>query len=641
MSQIRILPEIISNKIAAGEVVERPASVVKELVENALDAGSTKIVVEAEKGGRSLIRISDNGSGMNRDDALLALERYATSKIFTDADLYSIRSLGFRGEALPSIAAVSRFTLVTRESDAAVGTEIRVAGGKILKVTDTGAPPGTMVTVESLFFNTPARRKFMKTVTTEMGHIADVANSIALGRPEVYFRLMHNGKVLKSWPPAADRLDRVAEVLGTDLRADLFPVGRQADAVSVDGWVSSPQVFRSTSRGVFLYVNGRFVRDRVIQHGLFTGYRQRLVKGRFPLAALFVTLPSGEVDINVHPTKHEVRFAQQRLVHDLVQAAVAETLDREDRPKWGGADFTPSERSREIRRVSENLGTGYEAKSTKGTAQGSKLKAESTNGTAEREKGKGQRGIGDIYGRDAGRLPADNYQLPGRKRKSARHKPDDEREPWKYVPGTGGKPQIFGADIRFSDLRIIGQLRNAYIVCETGGGMLLLDQHAAHERVLYEQLKKRSQALKKEAQRLLVPETIELGFREAGILEELLGEFKTLGLEIDPFGTNTFLVRAVPAILTGRAIEPLIREIVEKLAADGFSRGLAPSIDVCLKLMACHGSIRARQALDDRQIRRLLQQLDACDNPSHCPHGRPTWLQWTSREIEKAFSRIV
>ncbi len=229
MSKIRILPEIISNKIAAGEVVERPASVVKELMENSLDAGSSRIAVEVEQGGRRLIRVSDDGGGMNRDDALLALERYATSKIRTDADLFSIKSLGFRGEALPSMAAVSRFTLVTREHDSAVGTEILVAGGKILKVVDTGVPPGTMVTVETLFFNTPARRKFMKTVTTEMGHIADVVNCIALGQPGVYFKLEHNGKTLKSWPPATDRLDRVADVLGEELRPDLCPVARQID----------------------------------------------------------------------------------------------------------------------------------------------------------------------------------------------------------------------------------------------------------------------------------------------------------------------------------------------------------------------------------------------------------------------------
>ena len=224
MSKIRILSDIVSNKIAAGEVVERPASVVKELVENSLDAGSTKIVVELEKGGRRLIRVSDNGCGMNRDDSLLSLERYATSKIFSDADLFSIKSLGFRGEALPSIAAVSRFTLVTREAGATSGTEIQVAGGKVLKVTETGAPPGTMVTVENLFYNTPARRKFMKTVTTEMGHIADIANSIALGRSDVHYKLVHNGKSLKSWPPASDRFDRVADVLGNDIRNDLYAI---------------------------------------------------------------------------------------------------------------------------------------------------------------------------------------------------------------------------------------------------------------------------------------------------------------------------------------------------------------------------------------------------------------------------------
>jgi DNA mismatch repair protein MutL len=243
MSKIRILSDIVSNKIAAGEVVERPASVVKELVENSLDAGSTKIVVEVEKGGRRLIRVSDNGCGMNRDDSLLSLERYATSKIFSDADLFSIKSLGFRGEALPSIAAVSRFTLVTREAGAASGTEIQVAGGKIQKVMETGAPPGTMITVENLFYNTPARRKFMKTVTTEMGHIADIANSIALSRSDVHYKLVHNGKSLKSWPPSSERFDRVADVLGKDIRNDLYAVSRESEMVSVDGWISSPRVF--------------------------------------------------------------------------------------------------------------------------------------------------------------------------------------------------------------------------------------------------------------------------------------------------------------------------------------------------------------------------------------------------------------
>ena len=408
-------------------------------------------------------------------------------------------------------------------------------------------------------------------------------------------------------------------------------MARQIDSVSIDGWVSSPRVYRSTSRGIFLYVNGRFVRDRVIQHALFAGYRQRLVKGRFPVAVLFVTLPSDRVDVNVHPTKHEVRFARQRLVHDLVQAAVEETLDRVERPRWNRERFAPVERLQGESRISEKREAGYEAESSSFAVRSSKLKAQ---GSILKTEGLRFRGESPTPLRDRG------FQRPERRQRSTGHQPGVEGENWRFVPGRESESDHGGPEKGFSDLRIIGQLRNTYIVCETAEGLMLLDQHAAHERVLYEQLKKRSAALKKEAQRLLVPETIELGIREAGIMEELLPEFSTLGLEIEPFGTHTFVVRSVPAMLSGRAIEPLIREVVEKLAAHGFGTGLDHAIDLCLQLMACHGSIRARQALDDRQIRHLLRQLDDCDNPSHCPHGRPTWLQWTGRELEKAFGRI-
>ena len=334
MSRIRILPEIISNKIAAGEVVERPASVVKELVENALDAGSDRILVEVEKGGRSLIRVSDNGSGMSRDDALLSLERYATSKIFSDQDLFSIRTLGFRGEALPSIASVSKFTLVTREPDADAGTEIKINGGKIQQVADAGAPPGTLIAVEQLFFNTPARRKFLKSIGTEMGHIAEVVASMALSRPEVSFKLVHDGRTVKDWP-ATDRMDRVTDILGRDASAHLVALEKGADGYAVDGWIGAPRVTRRTYRGVFVFVNGRYVRDRMIQHALFAGYSQRLVKGQYPVAVLFVTVPFDEMDVNVHPTKSEVKFVRHRLVHDLVHSSVSEALNDHDRKGWG------------------------------------------------------------------------------------------------------------------------------------------------------------------------------------------------------------------------------------------------------------------------------------------------------------------
>jgi DNA mismatch repair protein MutL len=629
MSKIRILPEIISNKIAAGEVVERPASVVKELVENALDADSTKVVIEVERGGRRLIRVSDDGGGMGRDDALLALERYATSKIASDTDLFSIRSLGFRGEALPSIAAVSRLTIVTREIGSDAGTEIRVSGGKIEQVADIGAPPGTMITVENLFFNTPARRKFMKSVTTEMGHVADTVAAIALGRPEVYFRLMHDGRVLKSWPAAADRLDRVADVLGAKLRGDLYPVARNAEFGAIDGWVSDPKQFRSTSRGVFVFVNGRHVRDRVIQHALFAGYRQRLVKGQYPVATLFITIPFDQVDVNVHPTKNEVRFAQQRSIHDLVQSAVAETLDRRDRPQWGRPEEPRPGFLHKQPRISENLDISYEAK-------GSRREAETADGDSH-----DLASVGRVRGQDAQvfrRLYHDKDETPENGKSDI-----FPRIAGEMVPAAADRRPLEQAALwkktEFGGLRVIGQLHNSYVLCESEGGLVLLDQHAAHERILYERLKRRSGRLKKEAQRLLVPETIELSFHEATVLERLVAAFDAFGLEIDPFGTNTFVVRSVPAMLAGRDIAPLVREIVETLAAEGFGDGPESFVDASLKLMACHAAIRARQALSDRQIRELLQELDGCENPAHCPHGRPTWLRWSIRELEKSFKR--
>jgi DNA mismatch repair protein MutL len=528
MSKIKILPEILSNKIAAGEVVERPASVVKELVENALDANSTSISIEIEKGGRSLIRVSDNGTGMNRDDAMLAMERYATSKIFKDTDLFEINTLGFRGEALPSIASVSRFSLVTRDEDSNAGTEIIVEGGKVKKVAEVGAPPGTMVTVKQLFFNTPARRKFLKTVSTEMGHIADIVASIALGWPDVRFRLVHNGKVVKNWSAANNPVDRIADVLGRDLTNNLHKIESSAGHVSIAGWTSSPRVTRSTSRGIYVYVNGRFVRDRVIQHALFEGYGGRLMKGQFPMATLFINLPFDQVDVNVHPAKNEVRFVRQEKVHEAVKMAV-----------------------------------------------------------------------------------------------------------------TGVFQAALWEKKRFGDLRVMGQFHNTYILCESADGLVLIDQHAAHERVLFEKLKDKSSSSSKSAQKLLIPETIDLGYREADILTKLIPDLKELGLAIEPFGGNTFVVKTVPALLGNREVKPLVIEIVEKMAQIGFTPGLEKAIDQCLLLMACHGAIRANQHLSDRQIKELLDQLDKCDNPSHCPHGRPTWISWTTRSLEKSFGRIV
>jgi len=598
MSKIKILPEILSNKIAAGEVVERPASIVKELVENALDANSSRIMIEVKKGGRSLIRVSDNGVGMSRDDAMLSLERYATSKIYTDGDLFAINTLGFRGEALPSIAAVSEFCLVTRDETSSSGTEIIVHGGTIKKVSEIGAPRGTMVTAERLFFNMPARRKFLKTITTEMGHIVDAVTKIALGWPEVQFRLTHNGKRVKNWPATGDPVDRIVDVLGIDIKDDLCKIEFSADDLSITGWISSNRNTRRTSRGIYICVNGRVVRDRIIQHALFEGYSGRLVKGQFPLAVLFIHAPYDQVDVNVHPAKHEVRFAHQKNVHEAVRRAVARALHRSDLSGWTAPEIGANRPSMERSGIFE---------------------------------------------------PMADFELIERKRKddypseigiSASYRPAPPLKQDLSLNETGVQTPLWEKK-RFGDLRVIGQFRDMYILCESGDGLILIDQHAAHERILFEQLKKRFKDAKKTSQKLLIPETIDLGYREAKILERLIPNLNELGLEIAPFGGDTFVVKAVPLLLKNKEIKPLVIEMVEKTAQIGFSSGMETVLDQCLELMACHGAIRANQKLSDKEIRELLHQLDTCDQPSNCPHGRPTWIRWSVKDLEKLFKRIV
>jgi DNA mismatch repair protein MutL len=619
MSRVRILPEILSNKIAAGEVVERPASVVKELVENALDAGATRILIDVEQGGQAMVRVSDNGSGMLRDDALLAIERYATSKIATDEDLFRIRTLGFRGEALPSIAAVSRFSLVTREAAADSGTEVVIEGGKLVSASETGAAPGTMVTVAQLFFNTPARRKFLKAVATEMAHISDIVAGMALAWPQVQFRLTHNGRVVKDWPAASDPFDRVVEVLGAGYRGELHPIGLSLEEVSVGGWVSSPRVHRKSAGGIFIFVNNRHVRDRVVQHALFQGYFQRLVKGQFPLAALFIRIPFDQVDVNVHPTKTEVRFARSNEIHEAVRRAVAQTVYDVDRP--GFRQKTPE--TNQVRDGKENYGGvrvaagifGPEDRGWKPLPRDEPPARGQDVGEASRLDLRGTMPLLQEPEVSGGELRPPSFQLPA---SSSR----DQTEIWEKRG--------------FAGLRVIGQLHNTYILCEAEDGLVLIDQHAAHERVLYEQL---GRGGKMASQALLVPETVDLGFREAQALETLLPALREVGLEAEPFGGNTLVVKSVPAMLAGRELRPLIVEIAEAAAA----AGAAPfdALDRCRQIAACHGAIRARQALGIEQMQALLRQMDECANSSHCPHGRPTWLRYDAGVIERAFKRTL
>jgi DNA mismatch repair protein MutL len=576
--QIRILPEILSNKIAAGEVVERPASVVKELIENAIDAQSTQVVVEVKKGGRALIRVSDNGVGMERDDALLAIERHATSKIYDESDLFSIATLGFRGEALPSIASVSDMEIVTRAESADAGTRIIVKSGAIKEVSEVGAPKGSMISVNRLFFNTPARRKYLKTEQTEMGHISDTVARTAIAWPHIHFKFFHNGRAMANWGPTPNPLHRIAHVLKGDLQDHLHEVDAHDGDVHAHGFVASPDITRTTSRGLHVYVNHRFVRDKVLHHAIMEGYAGRLMKGKFPVAVLFVTLPPDQVDVNVHPTKSSVRFAAPRQVHGAIAKGVAETLRVLDRPAWGQRPQLPP---------------------------------------AHR--------------------PHRYTTFPSR---GEIREPSVSPQPMPSSPPRQATPRLW-EDKPFSSLRIIGQLHNTYLVCESEAGLVLIDQHAAHERVVFEALKSGYSDSATATQGLLIPETLELSHREASILDTLLKDLGDIGVGIEPFGGRTYLIRSVPDILAGKPVGPLVMEIIEKVAEIGLASGLHRSVDECLIIMACHGAIRARERLSNEQMKTLLRQLDGLDNATHCPHGRPILIRQSLYQIEKDFKRIV
>ncbi len=587
MTSIRILPEILSNQIAAGEVVERPASVVKELLENAIDAGGNRIHVEIEKGGRSLIRVADNGSGMDRDDALLAIERYATSKVTTESDLSEIRSLGFRGEALPSIAAVSRFRMITRSASSDTGTEILLEGGKIKAVNQTGAPVGTMISAENLFYNTPARRKFLKTVNTEMGHISETIACIALSRPHIRFRLDHNKKTVKDWPCAENPFERVVDVLGGDLENLLYPVKHANSAAGVSGWIADSSVSRSGTSRIYVFVNGRFIRDRGIIYALCEGFRGRLMKGRFPVAVVFVDVPAAEVDVNVHPAKQEVRFLKQRQVIEAVRNAVEKT--------WFAGRINAFEKRR------RPAPPAWEK--------------------AEREEKK--------------------EKTPRQEHKTDRNRISEPESPYEAGrPGPGpGRAQLFDMDF-FSDAVVIGQFKNTYIVCDKSGELVLIDQHAAHERIVYEKLRNiREKAPPGTAQRLLMPETIEFGYRQTPVMEKLLPELNAMGFDIEHFGGETFVIKAVPAELADSQIAPLLTDIAETAENTDTGPDLSVLLDECITVMACHGAVRANQALTAGEMQTLLRQLDNCENPFNCPHGRPTMIRFSIGFLEKSFKR--
>ena len=598
--RIQLLPEKLCNQIAAGEVVERPSSVVKELVENSLDAGATEVRVEVEKGGRSLIRIVDNGSGMGREDAFLSLERHATSKIRTDEDLFAIRTLGFRGEALPSIAAVSRLTLRTREKDSLEGIEIYLEGGTVKRADAIGMPSGTTIEVRNLFFNLPARRKFLRREETELGHIGDVVTKLALARPDVQFKLSHNGRSLLDVYRHESLRERTLALLGRTLASDLVAVDRKEGELRVSGLVSQPSSTRSTTSAMFAFVNGRYVRDRVIQHAILDGYRNLLFKGRYPVVVLFIEVDPELVDVNVHPTKHEVRFREQSLVHDFIAATVRDSLRPADwmqeaprpQPRWD----SPAQREDETAVVSPGLAPSQ-----------------------------------------AVPLSSPVPLFEARESSAAFGSPPTAAISRPEVPaGKACSPSPAGF---FAGLNIIGQYGNSYLLCQDGDDLILIDQHAAHERVGFERLKGQLRQGRIERQTLLFPDVLEFDFRQAALLQEHLADVERLGFEVEPFGGNSFVLKAVPQLLHKADPVALLRDVAGELAQIGQSGKLEEALDQVLILMACHTMVRANQKLSFPQMQALLNDMDTVDFKGHCPHGRPVMQRLSRGEIEKMFKR--
>lgn len=604
-TRIHILPENLTNKIAAGEVVERPCSVVKELVENSLDAGCTDIVVEIEGGGKRLIQVTDDGSGMSREDGLLALERHATSKISSESDLFGIDTLGFRGEALPAIASVSRFTLATRERGRYEGTEIYAEGGRIKEVKACGMAEGTTIAVRNLFFNTPARLKFMRSSETEAGHVGDFLTRLAVSRPDIRFTYISDGRnvfrVLQG-----DLQARVASLFGSSIADALFPVESTGDGIRVSGLIAAPECSRSAASHLFTFINGRFIRDRVVQHAILGAYRNFLERGRYPVVAIFIEVPSAEVDVNVHPTKHEVRFRDQGRVHDAIQGSLAGVLAATPWLRASSANRAAFVSPSALSSVTETRVA--EVREALGRYQPEPLRQHKFNllpagAPSVPDAGPGARGAECTTANSSSRIL--------------------QSESCGY----------------YSALTVIGQFNAAYILCQEGSDLVIIDQHAAHERVAFEQLKMQYARGGVESQGLLFPETTELSFRETAALRENLASIASLGYEIEAFGGNTWLVKAVPRLLADSDYLRILLDILEEVHSLGKSRTFAEALEEILARIACHSVVRGTHILSQPEISALFAQMDATDFSSNCPHGRPVYRKITLVEVERMFKR--
>ncbi len=636
MGKIRVLSDSVANKIAAGEVVERPASVVKELIENSLDAGGTELRIEVESGGRRLIRVADNGCGMLRDDALLAFERHATSKLSDARDLLSIATLGFRGEALPSIASVSRLVLETRSADETTGATVEINGGKLLRCDEYPGPTGTTVTVRDLFFNVPARKKFLRSDQTELAHIASLATHYSLAHPVKSFQLRHGGNQLLDVTPVETLRERVYQVFGNQTLEELIDldfVERELEVVDAEertsrvfalrGFVSGPQIQKLNRNSIFLFVNGRLIRDRVLLHALSSAYHNLMPPACYPFALLFVDCDCEEVDVNVHPSKTEVRFRHGTFVHDFVRDTIRERL------------------------IAARPASGIPVSTQPQPAAGlpfsdftQRIENQRFEPVADVDAGSERPEDLPVFTLKTGAAPERRFDF----NEATLPIPHQAGTPVPHVPDTHG-PLPLGAEppqslASLSDLRPLGQIHDSFIIAAGRDGLWIIDQHVAHERILFEKVLRQQAQGRVERQQLLMPILIELTAGQQIEYAQIAGELDRAGFDSEPFGQRTIAVKAAPAGVGPGDIEKLVFEILEiaeselrKTSMDDLRRAMAASI-------ACRAAIKINMRLDHAKMEWLLTQLAATECPMSCPHGRPIALRYSMRDILKSFHRI-
>ncbi len=647
MGRIRILSDLLVNKIAAGEVIERPASVVKELLENSIDAGATRADLALEDGGKRLIRVADDGCGMTEEDLALAVRPHATSKIETEDDLFGIRTMGFRGEALASIASVSQLRIVSRVPDEPGGSEIVAAGDRIEGPKPAPASPGTTLEVRDLFFNVPARRKFLRTTNTEMGHLTEQIIRIALANLHVHITCDHNGRRRFDLPACAGPelgpglRRRIGELFSPELAEDLIEIRRDERGLGIYGWVAPPSQTRGTASWQYTWLNGRFIRDRFVQHAVREAYRGLLPEGRFPVVFLFLQTDPADVDVNVHPTKIEVRFRDSNLVHSQVLSSLRET--------FLGLDLSPGldERAFERRGPADSATTpGAASPGPSSAASGQAF-----------PRGPGAQAGGSGHRERAAEIPSEREQqmrqelaeylknLPPFQPKHVEPSEDASASPTDEPTSVGRRFEPLpetpseGAESAPPQRPRAMQFHNTYLVAETQEGLIIVDQHALHERVIYQQLVERIAQGNLESQRLLLPETVSVTADEQACLDAFGELFQRLGLELVPFGPTTVAVQAVPSVLRDDQAVDWVRQLLARLADKPDQSTSDEFIHELLDMMACKAAVKAGDALTPEEVASLLAKRSTVEKSSACPHGRPTTLRLTLRDLEKQFKR--